>query len=554
MSQRRMAGQPVMIMGEEAQQLRDRDAQEHNISAARAVAEAVRTTLGPKGMDKMLVDSTGDVTVTNDGVTILNEMDIDNPTAEMIVEVARTQEDEAGDGTTTAVAVAGELLKQAQDLVEQDVHPTTIVRGFTDASEVARSEIEEVSTPVDGDEALLRAVAETAMTGKGAEANKEILADIVVEAVETMTVAADDGSTIVDLAFIESGTEIGPPVEESELIDGAVIDKDPVHPDMPTEVDDARVLLTLDPIEAGEPDVDASVKVTDSSQIDAFLDAEEAELEEKVEFLKELGVDVVIAQKGIDDAAHHYLKEAGILAMRRTKKSDMRFLKEVLGARVVSDLESATEEDVGRGSVEYHDDTETFRIEGHGEESHGVTMMLYGSTGAVVDEMERGVEDALDVVATAAGDGRVVPGGGAVEIEVARRLRDYADSVEGREQLAVEAFADALEIVPRTLAENGGLDAIDTLVDLRSAHDDGAVNAGLDVFTGEVVDSLETGVVEPTRSKQQAVASAAEAANLVLKIDDILDAGEGDDDEGGPGGPGGAPGGMGGMGGMGGAM
>jgi thermosome len=543
-----------MIMGEEAQQLRDRDAQEYNISAARAVAEAVRTTLGPKGMDKMLVGSTGDVTVTNDGVTILEEMDIDNPTAQMIVEVAQTQEDEAGDGTTTAVAVAGELLKQAQDLVEQNVHPTTIIRGFTEASDVARAEVESLSTQVDGDDALLRAVAETAMTGKGAEANKEVLADIVVEAVRTMTVEADDGTTIVDLAFIESGTEIGPAVEESELIRGAVIDKDPVHPDMRTEFDDARFLLTLDPIEASEADVGASVKVTDSSQIDAFLDAEEAELKEKVEFLKQLGVDVVFAQKGIDDVAHHYLKEAGILAMRRTNKSDIRFLKEVLGARVVSDLESATEDDLGRGSIAYHDDTETFRIEGLDDDSHGVTMMLRGSTSAVVDEMERGVEDALDVVATAAGDGRIVPGGGAIEVELARRLRDHADSVGGREQLAVEAFADALELVPRTLAENGGLDPIDTLVDLRAAHDDGDVNAGLDVFTGEVVDSFETGVVEPAHSKQQAVASAAEAANLVLKIDDILDAGEGDDDEGGPGGPGGPGGGMGGMGGMGGAM
>ena len=546
-----MACQPVMIMGEDAQQLRDRDAQEYNISAARAVAEAVRTTLGPKGMDKMLVSSTGDVTVTNDGVTILEEMDIDNPTAQMIVEVAKTQEDEAGDGTTTAVAVAGELLKLAQDLVEQNVHPTTIIRGFTDASEFARGEIDDVATQVDGDADRLRAVAETAMTGKGAEANKEVLADLVVSAVEAVTVEAEDGSRIADVGFIESGTEIGRGVEESELVHGAVIDKDPVHPDMPTDFDDARVLLTLDPIEAGEADVDASVTVTDSSQIDAFLDAEEAELKEKVELLDDLGVDVVFAQKGIDDVAHHYLKEAGILAVRRTKKSDMRFLKEVLGARVVNDLESATEDDLGRGSIEYHEDTETFRIEGLDEDSHGVTMMLRGSTSAVVDEMERGVEDALDVVAAAAGDGRIVSGGGAVEVELATRLRDHADSVEGREQLAIEAFADALELVPRTLAENGGLDPIDTLVDLRSAHDGGDVNAGLDVFSGEVVDSYDAGVVEPATAKQQAIASAAEAANLVLKIDDVLDAGEGDDDEGGPGG---APGGMGGMGGMGGAM
>ena len=314
---------------------------------------------------------------------------------------------------------------------------------------------------------------------------------------------------------------------------------------MPTDFDEANILLTLDPIEASEADVDASVTVTDASQIDAFLDAEEEELTEKVELLKDLGVDVVLAQKGIDDVAHHYLKEAGILAMRRTNKSDIQFLREVLGARVVSDLDSATKEDLGRGSVRRHETTDTFRFEGLNDDSHGVTIMLRGSTSTVIDEMERGVEDALDVVATAAGDGRLVAGGGAVEVELARHVRDYADSVEGRQQLAIEAFADALELVPRTLAENAGLDAIDALVDLRSAHDDGKTNAGLDVFSGEVVDSYEAGVVEPTMAKQQAIASAAEAANLVLKIDDVLDAGEGDDDEGGPGGPGG-PGGMGG--------
>ena len=539
-----------MIMGEDAQQISDRDAQEYNISAARAVAESVRSTLGPKGMDKMLVSSTGDVTVTNDGVTILEEMDIDNPTAQMIVEVAKTQEDEAGDGTTTAVAVAGELLKLAQDLVEQDIHPTSIINGYREASTVAREAVDDVATDVDGDEDLLRAVAETAMTGKGAETNKDVLADLVVRAVQAVTVEADDGSRVVDLAFVESTTEVGRSVGESELVDGAIIDKDPVHADMPTDVDDAGVLLSRDPIEAAEADVDVSVRAESHETVDRFLDAEAEELKSKVARLEELGVDVVFCQKGIDDAAHHYLNEAGILAVRRVKKSDMEFLREVLGGAVVSSLDGATEDDVGRGSVRYDDDAGTFRVEGHDDDSHGVTMVLRGSTDHVVDEMERGVNDALDVVATAAGDGRIVPGGGATEVEVARRLRDHADSVEGREQLAVEAFADAIDVVPRTLAENGGIDAIDALVDLRGAHDDGDVSAGLDVFTGGVVDSHEAGVVEPATAKQQAVASAAEAANLVLKIDDVIDAGEGDDDEG-PGGPGG---GMGGMGGMGGAM
>jgi thermosome len=551
MSQRRMTGGPVMIMGEDAQQIRDRDAQEHNISAARAVAEAVRSTLGPKGMDKMLVGSTGDVTVTNDGVTILEEMDIENPTAQMVVEVAQTQEEEAGDGTTTAVAVAGELLKLAEEFIDREIHPTSIIRGFTEASEVARTEVAKMATQVEGDEERLRAVAETAMTGKGAEVNRRVLADIIVEAVQAVSVDADDGTTVVDLGYVETGTETGRGVEESELIDGGVISKEPLLSDMPRQFDDANVLLSLDPLEASETDTDISVRAESHETVDRFIEAEERELREQVEALEELGVDVLLCQKGIDDVAHHYLKEAGILAMRRTNKSDMAFLKEVLGARIVNNLETATEDDLGHGSVHWHDKTETFRIQGTGEETHGVTIMLRGSTQQVIDELERGVMDALNVVATAAGDGRVVGGAGATEVELARRLRDHADGVEGREQLAVEAFADALELVPRTLATNAGLDGIDALVDLRAAHDDGDVNAGLDVFSGEVVDSYGAGVVEPATAKQQAIASAAEAANLILKIDDVLDAGESDDDDGGPGG---APGGMGGMGGMGGAM
>jgi len=548
-----MAGAPVMIMGEDAEQLRDRDAQKHNISAAQAVAEAVRSTLGPKGMDKMLVGSTGDVTVTNDGVTILEEMDIENPTAQMVVEVAQTQEEEAGDGTTTAVAVAGELLKLAEEFIDRDIHPTSIIRGFDEAVGVAQDEIAEMATTVDGDEELLRAVAETAMTGKGVEVNKSVLADVVVEAIEAVSVDADDGTTVVDLGYVETTTETGRGVEESELIHGGVISKEPVLAGMPRQFDDANVLLSLDPLEASETDTDISVRATSHETVDRFVEAEQQEIKEQVERLEELGVDVLLCQKGIDDAANHYLNEAGILAMRRVSKSDMAFLKEVLGARIVNNLETATEDDLGRGSVHWQEASETFRIQGTGDDTHGVTIVLRGSTQQVVDETERGVTDALDVVATAAGDGRVVAGAGATEVELARRLRDHADGVEGREQLAVEAFADALELVPRTLATNAGLDGIDALVDLRAAHDDGDLYAGLDVFSGEVVDSYEAGVVEPATAKQQAVVSAAEAANLILKIDDVLEAGESDDDDG-PGGPGGAPGGMGGMGGMGGAM
>jgi thermosome len=543
-------GMPMIVMDEDAQRVQDQDAQEYNISAARAVSQAVRSTLGPKGMDKMLVDSMGDVTITNDGVTILKEMDIDNPTAEMIVEVAETQESEAGDGTTTAVAIAGELLKSAQDLLEQDIHPTAIIKGFHMASEQAREEVGEVATEVDTeDEEILRKVAETSMTGKGAELNKEHLSKLIVEGIRKVTV---DGT--VDLEFLNVETQTGQSVENSELLDGAVVDKDPVHDEMESTVEDADTLLINEAIEVEETDIDTEVTVTDPDQVQQFIDQEEKQLEEKVEQIKDLGADVVFCQKGIDDLAQHYLAREGILAVRRAKKSDLEFLKEVLGARIVTDLDSATPEDLGFGSVRRDDDGGMFYVEG-GEDAHGVTLVLRGSTDHVVDELERGVSDALEVVGQTVSDGRVLAGGGAIEVEIARRLRDYADSVSGREQLAIEAYADSLELVPRVLAENAGLDSIDTLVDLRAAHEEGDELAGLNVFSGQIEDTFEAGVVEPAHAKEQALTSASEAANLVLKIDDIISAGDlstdKGDDEGGPGGMGG---GMGGMGGMGGAM
>ncbi|RLM59758.1 thermosome subunit [Halobellus sp. Atlit-31R] len=545
----------MIIMGEDAQRVKDRDAQEYNIQAARAVAEAVRSTLGPKGMDKMLVDSMGDVTITNDGVTILQEMDIDNPTAEMIVEVAETQEDEAGDGTTTAVAIAGELLKNAEDLLDQEIHPTAVIKGFHLASQEARAAVDEIADSVEPDDTeLLQKVAETSMTGKSSELNKELLAQLIVETVEAVTVEADDGSYVVDLANANIETQTGRSTAESELLNGAVVDKDPVHDDMPTSFDEANILLLNEPIEVEEADVDTQVNIESPDQLQQFLDQEEQQLKQKVEQIVDAGADVVFCQKGIDDLAQHYLAKEGILAVRRAKKSDIAFLRDVVGGNVVSDLDSLSSSDLGYGSVSRDDEDELFYVEGLGEEAHGVTLLLRGSTDHVVDEIERGVEDALDVVSTTVSDGRVVAGGGAIEVEVARRLRSYAGSVGGREQLAVEAFADALELVPRVLAENAGLDSIDTLVRLREAHEDDEVRTGLNVFSGDLEDTFEAGVVEPAHAKEQALASATEAANLVLKIDDIIAAGDlstsGDGDE-----EGGAPaGGMGGMGGMGGAM
>nr|WP_209452248.1 thermosome subunit beta [Halosimplex halophilum] len=547
-----MQGQPMIILGEDSQRMKDKDAQSHNISAARAVAESVRSTLGPKGMDKMLVDSLGDVTVTNDGVTILTEMDIDNPTAEMIVEVAEAQEDEAGDGTTTAVAIAGELLKNAEDLLEQDIHPTSIIRGFNMASTKAKEEIGEIATSVDpSDEEILKSVAETSMTGKGAELNKDVLVDLVVEAIQAVTVEADNGDHVPDLQFLNIQTQTGRAVSDSDLLEGGIIDKDAVHSDMPETVEDANVLLLDTPIEVEETETDAQLNLDSPDQLQDFIEQEEERLKEMVQTIKDAGANVVFCQKGIDDMAQHYLAKEGILAVRRVKKSDIEFVSEVLESRIVSDIDSVTADDITEGKVTRDEDDELFYVEGEG---HGATLLLRGSTDHVVDELERGINDALDVVASTVADGRVLAGGGATEVELAGRVRDYADSVSGREQLAVEAFADSLELVPRVLAENAGLDSIDTLVDLRAAHEDGDEHAGLNVHSGDVVDTFEAGVVEPAHAKEQAVSSASEAANLVMKIDDIIAAGdlstEGDEDEGGPGGPGGMGGMGGGMGGM----
>ena len=551
-----MRGQPMIIMGDDAQRMKDKSAQEHNISAARAVAESVRSTLGPKGMDKMLVTSLGDIVVTNDGVTILEEMDIDNPTAEMIVEVAETQEDEAGDGTTTAVAIAGELLKNAEELLEQDIHPTAIIKGFNMAAEQAREEVEDITIDVDRDDReTFEKIAQTSMTGKGAEQYKENLSEIIVDAAEAVTVEADDGSTIVDLAFIEIETQTGRGAGESELLEGAVVDKDAVHEDMPTELDDAKMLIVDDPLELDETEADTQVSVTDPDQLQNFIEQEEQELRAMVDEIVDLGADVVFCQKGVDDMVQHYLAKEGILALERVKRSDVEFLREILGAEIVSNVERASEDNMGTGHIRRDDNDELFYVEGAGNYSHGVTLLLRGSTDHVVDELERGVEDALDVVGTAMSRGEALPGGGAPEVEVATRLREYADSVSGREQLAVEAFADSLDVVPRVLAENAGLDSIDTLVDLRSAHSEGDERVGLNVFSGGVEDTFEAGVVETPSTKKQALTSASEAANLVLKIDDIISAGElsteGEDDQG----AGGMGGGMGGMGGgMGGMM
>ncbi|WP_226023593.1 thermosome subunit alpha [Halomicrobium salinisoli] len=554
-----MGNQPMLVLSEESQRTSGKDAQSMNITASQAVAEAVRTTLGPKGMDKMLVDDMGSVVVTNDGVTILDEMDIEHPAANMIVEVAQTQEDEVGDGTTTAVVIAGELLSKAEELLDQDIHATILAQGYRQAAEKAKEILEEQAievTPEDTEQ--LEKVAATAMTGKGAESAKDVLAELVVRAAQSV---AQDG--VVDTDNIQIETVVGGSIDESELVEGVIIDKERVHENMPYAVDDADVALLDTAIEVPETELDTEVNVTDPDQLQQFLDQEEEQLQEMVDQLADVGADVVITQKGIDDMAQHYLAQEGILAVRRAKKSDIEALSRATGARIVSSVDDVTDEDLGyAGSVAQKDvggDERIFVEEI--EDAKSVTLILRGGTEHVADEVERAIEDSLGVVAATLEDGQVLPGGGAPETQLALGLRDHADSVGGREQLAIEAFADAIDVVPRTLAENAGLDPIDSLVDLRSKHDGGDNTFGLDAYTGEVVDMNEDGVVEPLRVKTQAVESATEAAVMILRIDDVIAAGDlkggsGDDDEDeGAGGPGGAPGGMGGgMGGMGGGM
>jgi len=559
-----MGNQPLIIMSEDSQRTSGKDAQSMNITAGKAVAESVRTTLGPKGMDKMLVDDSGGVVVTNDGVTILEEMDIEHPAANMIVEVAQTQEDEVGDGTTTAVVIAGELLGKAEDLLDQDIHASILAQGYRQAAEKAKESLEEIAIDVDAEDTeILESIAATAMTGKGAENAKDTLSTLVVNAVQA--VADDDG---IDTDNIQLETVVGGSIDESELVEGVIIDKERVHENMPYAVEDADVALLDTAIEVPETELDTEVNVTDPDQLQQFLDQEEQQLEEMVDTLDEAGANVVIAQKGIDDMAQHYLAQRGILAIRRAKKSTMKALSRATGGRIVSNIDDVSADDLGyAGSVAQKDVAGDERIFVEDvEDAKAVTMILRGGTEHVADEVERAIKDSLGVVSVTLEDGQVLPGGGAPEAHLALALRDFADSVGGREQLAVEAFADAIDVVPRTLAENAGLDPIDSLVDLRSQHDAGDHNVGLDAYTGDNVDMLEDGVVEPLRVKTQAVESATEAAVMILRIDDVIAAGDlkggatGDDDEdaggpGGPGGPGGAPGGMGGgMGGMGGGM
>jgi len=523
-----MGNQPIVILKEGTQRTKGRNAQSNNILAAKAVAEAVRSTLGPKGMDKMLVDSMGDVVITNDGATILKEIDVAHPAAKMIIEVAKTQEAEVGDGTTSSVVLAGELLRQAEDLIE-DVHPTVITQGYRMAVEKALEILRGIATNVKADdrETLLR-IARTSMASKGASAYSDVLADVTVRAVSAVAEKGADGKTVVDKDSIKIEKKTGGSVQDTELVLGVVLDKERAHTRMPKQVKNAKIALLNAAIEIKKTEVDANIEITDPSQFQAFLDEEEKTLRRMVDTVKASGANVLFLQKGVDDLAQHFLAKENIFAVKSVSEKDMKKLQRATGAKIVSNLKELTAQDLGQaGLVEQRkigNDELTFITEC--PSAKAVTILCRGGTEHVIDEVERTLDDAIGVVATALKDGQLVAGGGAPEVEVALNLRRYAATVGGREQLAIEAFADAVEIIPRTLAENAGLDAINVLVDLRSAHEKGQKTAGINLDSGKVEDMLANNVVEPLRVKTQAIQSATEVATMILRIDDVIAAKE----------------------------
>ena len=514
---------PIFILKDGTQRTRGRSAQSNNIAAAKAVADAVRSTLGPKGMDKMLVDSMGDVVITNDGATILKEMDIDHPAAKMIIEVAKTQEQHCFDGTTTAVVLSGELLKRSEDLIDQNVHPTVICEGFRLAAEKAVELLDSHGIPTKNDDSVLMEVAKTALTGKSAGAVKSFMADICVRAVNAVGFV-EDGERIIDLSDIKVEKRQGGSIKDSSLIDGIILDKERVHSGMPRSLSDAKIALVNSAIEVKKTEVDAKIQITDPSQLAHFLAEEESYIRGLVTKIQESGATVLVCQKGIDELAQHYMAKAGIMAIRRAKKSDMEALSKATGGKIVTNLDDLTANDLGNAAKveekKIGESNMTF-ITGC-PEAKSVSVLLRGGTEHVVDEIRRAFDDAVGVVSVAWEDGAVLTGGGSVLAALSRDLRTYAETVGGLEQMAIEAFASALEIVPRTLAENAGLDPVTTLIELRKAHADGASHTGINVYEGGVIDMKSKNVLEPMRVVEQAIQSATETAIMILRIDDVI--------------------------------
>jgi thermosome len=546
-SPQQAGGVPVLVLKEGSSRSKGREALHTNIEAARVVAETVKSSLGPKGMDKMLVDSFGDVTITSDGRTILDEMDIQHPAAKMMLEVAKTQDNEAGDGTTTAVIISGELLNKAQELVERSVHPTIIIDGYKKASEKALEILDKIAIPIDPSATdYPKKVAMTSMASKLVAEHREYLADIAVKAI--LAVAEKDGEKYkADVDDVKVEKKPGESTRETKLIQGIVLDKEIAHSGMPKRIEKAKIALLDCPLEIEKTEFDAKINIESPEQMDAFLKQEEDMMREMVEKISKTGANVVLCEKGIDDMVQHFLARKGIIAVRRNKKSDMEKLAKATGGKVVTNLDSMTSEDLGYAALveerKIGDDKMTF-IEGC-KHPKAVTILIRGGSQRIVDEAERSVHDALCVVRDVVQEPKVVAGGGAPELEVSRMLKKYAETLPGREQLAAKAFAEALEAVPITLTENAGLDPIDIISDLRARHEKGETWAGIEVNNGKAQDMARAGVYEPLAVKKQIVKSGTEASTMILKIDDVIAAGKmktPPTPPGGPGGPGGYPG------------
>jgi thermosome len=534
---------PVLVLREDTERTRGRDAQRNNIMAAIVIAEAVKSALGPKGMDKMLVDSFGDVTVSNDGATILKEMDVAHPAAKMVIEVSKTVDAEVGDGTTTAAVLTGDLLKQAEALLDQKIHPTTIINGYRKAAAKALEVVDKVAEPVDPEAAgykkILMDVAKTSMSSKFVSGSRDTLAKTVVEAVLSIAKDLPKGEEL-NIDNIPRQKQTGMTVDMTELVKGLVLDKEIVHSGMPKRIEGAKIALLECALEITKTEFDAKISISDPSSMTSFLEEEERMLKEMVNSIIESGANVVIAQKGIDDVVQHYLAKAGIMAVRRIKKSDVERVHKTTGAAIVSKIKNLTKEDLGKAKLveqrEVGNDKMLF-VEGT-PKSSVVTLLVRGGTDHIVDEVDRALNDALYVVRDVVMHPKVTYGGGALAAEISKQLRDYSSTLEGREQYAVNAFADAIESLPNTLAENAGLDPIDVIVNLRKAHSEGKIHHGINIDKGKVDDMKKARVVEAAIVNRQIIMSAAEAAQMILKIDDVISS-----KGGGAGGMGGMPGG-----------
>lgn len=511
---------PVMLMPEEIDRIMGRGAQRNNILAAKMVADVVKTTLGPKGMDKMLVSPTGEIIVTNDGVTILNEMQIEHPAAKIIIEIAKTQESEVGDGTTTAVMLAGKLLENAEKLLDKKIHPTTIVKGYKLAAKKAQEILNEISLKITSqDYEVLEQIAMTSMTGKGAENEKERFAKIIVEAVKQIQEDEE-----YDLGNIKIEKIKGNGIQDTSLISGIILDKEKVSKDMPKKIEDAKIALIDFPIEIKNPEIETKISITSPEQLQGFLEQEENTIKRIVNSLKETGANVIFCQKGIDDFAQFLLSKVGIYACRRVAKSDLEKISKATGGKIVSSLKELTNQELGSAqSVKESKQGEEYVTYITGcQNPKALTILIHGGTEHVMDEIERAITDGLGDVISALKTKLIVGGGGAIEIELAKRLREFGQSLEGREQLALEEFANALEFIPITLAENAGLDPIDILTELKAKHDNGEKNAGLNLFTNKIENVLEARILEPYKIKSQAIDSASEVSCMILRIDDVI--------------------------------